>query len=116
MWRASNLGASPFTVVNSIITGYTTAIGAAFDAANAAGQIDAPTEISYCCLFGNTTNFHSTWTADDGFAAAVHDNITSDPLIGDMSSTNKADWGYGPGSPCIGAGSSGGNIGFAASE
>lgn len=41
-------------------------------------------------------------------------NISTNPLIGAANTTIQSDWGYGTGSPCIGAGTSGGNIGFAA--
>ena len=64
---------------------------------------------------GGYTDIDADLIADDGYAAAFMNNVTgSDPLLGAMNTTAKADWGYGEGSPCIGAGSGGADIGFAA--
>jgi hypothetical protein len=40
--------------------------------------------------------------------------ITTDPQIGSADSFDQADYAIGPMSPCIGAGSGGGDIGFQA--
>jgi hypothetical protein len=114
IYMNSALNASPLTLINTIITGYATAIGSSFTATDAQQLIDAPLDMHHCCLFGNTLNFDADVTADDGFAAAVHDNITADPLLGPRNTTAKSAWGFLAGSPCIGAGAGGADIGFAA--
>jgi hypothetical protein len=96
--------------IDTIFTGYSTAIGSGFTATYAGYFTAAGNSVNYCCLFGNTTNFDSDLTGAD----ITTGNITTDPLIGAGGTYVKSDWGYATGSPCIGAGSGGGNIGFAA--
>jgi hypothetical protein len=105
----------PLEVKNTIVTGYSlVAFGQGADATRAAQIMDGPLEVHHVCLFGNGTNFDADLVAHANYATQVHDNITSNPLIGDKSTMTKASWGYGVGSPCIGAGEGGANIGFPA--
>jgi hypothetical protein len=61
--------------------------------------------VDHCAMFDNTTNFQSGLTLGTNL-------VTTDPLLGSRATTDLADWAVGTGSPCIGAGTSGGNIGF----
>lgn len=97
-----------YDIRDTIVTGYTTAVGSGFSA-NQITKFNAGSSLTYCCLSGNTTNYAASVTG-----TATTGNITSDPLIGSAASTVQSDYGYGAGSPCIGAGFGGGNIGFAA--
>ena len=100
-----------WNAIDSIFTGYVTAVGSGFTATHAGYFTAAGNSVNYCCTYGNTTNFDADLTGAD----ITTGNITTDPLLSTPgSSYDKADWGYTTGSPCIGAGSSGGNIGFAA--
>lgn len=97
-----------YDIRDTIVTGYGTAVGSGFAAAQTT-EFNAASSLTYCCLYGNTTNYAAgvTGTAQTG-------NITTNPLIGAANTTTQADYGYGPGSPCVAAGFGGGNIGFAA--
>ncbi len=89
-----------------IITGYVTGVGGGFTA-NQFTKWDANSKLDNICTFGNTTGIHASITTETN-------ELTSNPTIGPANTTVKADYGYLPGSPCIGAGFGGGNIGFAA--
>lgn len=104
---------SPNSWVDTIIRGYATALGNGFDATHSQQFVDAPADFDEIFLFGNTTNIDADLAADDGFSAAFT-NITTgtDPQTGDRSTTARASWALQPGSPCIGAGTAGGDIGF----
>lgn len=106
---------SPINITDCVVVGYGTALGASFSAALAEQFIDAGAGITHTLFHANGTDIDADLIADDGYAAAFMNNVTgSDPLLGAMNTTAKADWGYGEGSPCIGAGSGGADIGFAA--
>lgn len=110
-------GASEVSLVDSIIMDYssTTAIGYNVGAEYAAYIVDAGLNIENVLFYGNGIDIDPDIVADDGYTATGV--ITGqDPLTGDMTSTDQSDWGYGVGSPCIGAGSGGGNIGFPAAS
>ncbi len=89
-----------------IITGYVTAIGGGFTA-NQFTKWNSNSKLDNICTFGNTTGIHASITTETN-------ELTSNPQIGAANTTAKTDYGYAPGSPCIGAGFGGGNIGFAA--
>lgn len=101
-----------WNVIDSIITGYALAVGSGFNATYVDYFEAAGNTFTYSNLFNNSTNFDADFT---GTTADISTGvITTDPLLNDPAgSYDKADWGYGVGSPCIGAGSGGGNIGFA---
>lgn len=107
---------SPYTVTDTVIRGYAQAggaIGTGMTATLAAQFIAGPADYDFVYMFANTLDFDADVLADAGFAAAFT-NITQgvDPQIGSMATTAKADWALLPGSPCIGTGSAGSNIGF----
>lgn len=67
--------------------------------------------------FRNNCTFGSTYDADLVSAGAtITGTVTTDPLIGAANTLLMADYAYATGSPCIGAGQGGTNIGFSASE
>lgn len=90
---------------NCIFVDYTNVV-AASNALQIA-HINANWILQYNCL-------HNVATPVTAGLTINQNNITSNPLLGSLATTNKADWGYGVGSPCIGAGAGGANIGFAA--
>jgi hypothetical protein len=81
--------------------------GTAFNATNSnqIAHINANWSVDHCCMFENTNNFAAGITLGTNL-------VLADPLLGSRATTNQADWAVGVGSPCIGAGSDGGNIGF----
>lgn len=93
-----------YIIRDSIFKSYAVAIGNGFSA-NQYASFNSASTIANCCFHGNSTNIHASITI-------ATTTITADPLLGPCSSTNQLDWAIGVGSPCIGAGSSGGNIGF----
>lgn len=92
------------TVKDSIFVSHTTAIMA--DAGNVS---DMNTNWSFInnSFYGNTTNMTAGLTADGT-------DITSDPLLVDTTTDEQSGWKYSASSPCIGAGTGGGNIGIGA--
>lgn len=105
---------SPVTVTDCIIQGFTVGLGSGFIATYAEQFVDGPADFDYIWFFDNGTNMDADLVADDGFAAAFTNLNTTetDPQTGSMTTTAKSDWAIGPSSPCIGAGSGGGDIGF----
>lgn len=89
-----------------ILTGYVTAVGAGFSA-NQFAKFNTNSKLDNISTFGNTTGIHASITIETN-------ELTTDPDIGVANTTVKSDYGYAPGSPAIGAGFGGGNIGFAA--
>jgi hypothetical protein len=98
------LGGSPI-FRDTIIYDYGTAFS--FASTTQRDHMNANWTVENCAMFDNTTNFQAGLTIGTSL-------VTTDPLLGARNSTNASDWGYGAGSPCIGAGTAGGNIGFAA--
>ena len=105
-----------FAVIDCVINNYDeTAIGWFFNETYAGYFEDSGNTVTYCNFFGNGTNIDADILATS--ADVSTGNITTDPLLNDPAGSYlKSDWGYLTGSPCIGAGSTGGNIGFAAAS
>lgn len=101
----------PWNAENCVFTGFTTAVGSSYDATAVSEFIAANNYVRNCLFHNNSTNIHALLAAS---AADITETVTANPLIGPANTVNKADYGYGPGSPCIGAGTSGSNIGFPA--
>lgn len=72
-------------------------------------HMNANWQVTNCALFENNTNFQSGLTLGTNL-------VTTNPLLGSRATESQADWCIGSGSPCIGAGVSGANIGFALSD
>ena len=97
---------------------FETATAAAFmdlDATNAGYLVAADSEFFNNILSGSAAIDADLVTADAGGVVVV-DNVTADALIGAANTINPDDYGYAAGSPAIGAGSAGGNCGFAVGE
>jgi len=104
-----NPGSSVAFIVNNNI--FETASFMSVDATNAGYLVAAGSD------FHNNVTFGSTYDADLVSAGAdIVGTVTSDPLIGAANTLLMADYAYAAGSPAIGAGEGGVNIGFAASE
>lgn len=97
-----------YDLQDCIFTGYTAAacLGQGFNATHIS-TFNANSRVANCVVFGNTGGINASITSDT-------DIVTSDPDIGAANTLVQSDYGYAPGSPCIGAGFGGGNIGFAA--
>lgn len=90
------------TVKNCIFIDHTTAI---FAAATNVTDMSANWSFQNNSFFNNTTNMTAGLTADGT-------DITSNPLLVDTTTDDQAGWKYSALSPCIGAGTGGGNIGI----
>jgi len=82
------------------------------DATNAGYLVAAGSRFRNNILSGSAAIDADLITADTG-GVVVGDNITADALIGAANTLDPDDYGYASGSPAIGAGSTGGNCGFA---
>lgn len=82
------------------------AVGFAYQTTAQRDHMAANWEVENCNMFDVTTQFEAGLTLGTNIQ-------TTDPLLGPCDTTVQADWGYLSGSPCIGAGTGGGNIGFA---
>jgi hypothetical protein len=112
LYRNFDGGAGTWDVIDSVLTGYGVAVGHNFGATDAGYFETAGNTVTYCCLFGNSTNIDAdieATTADVSTGV-----ITSDPQIGPADSYVKNDYAVAGGSPCVGAGSAGDDIGFQA--
>lgn len=67
----------------------------------------------YNCLSGSAT-YDNDWISADSGGTGRTGTISSDALIGAANTTAMADYAFDTGSPCIGAGSGGSDIGFGA--
>jgi hypothetical protein len=68
-------------------------------------------------FYNNLLTDSKTYDADLISASVdIQGTVTDDPLIGDADSLDPDDYGYGDGSPAIGAATDGGNIGFGVGE
>jgi hypothetical protein len=104
----ADLGSGNFDVIDSVITGYATGIGGGFNATAGTHWTTATNAATFCNFFNNTTD------VDSNITTGVSDNITTDPEIGAANTTVKSDYAVAATSPCVGAGSAGGDIGFQA--
>jgi hypothetical protein len=84
------------------------------DATNAAYLVNGVSQFFNNDVFGATFDADLV-TADSGGTVIVG-NISADALIGAGNTLNPDDYGYAAGSPAIGAGTGGTNIGFAVGE
>jgi len=108
------LGVPKWDMLDCMVTGFASAaIGQAMDATEAAALVAVSGfQIKNNAFFGNGTNIDADIVSADG-GTDIADNITDDPLLSLTPGDAITSWGYRPGSPCIGAGTAGGNIGFA---
>lgn len=83
------------------------------DATNAGYLVAAASEFWNNILYPSLVYDADLIAADTG-GTVITGTVTQDPLIGAANTLNAVDYGYGPGSPAIGAGTDGGNIGFSA--
>ncbi len=97
--------------IDCVLTGYTIALGEGFGATDAGYFAVAGNFAKFINYFGNTTDVDPDLLSAAG-TAVTEGVITTDPEIGSADSYNQADYAIGPMSPCIGAGSDGGDIGF----
>lgn len=102
--------ASKLVVKDTIFEGAWTFMSV--DATNAGYLVAAGSEFFNNILYPSLSYDADLISADAGGTVIVG-TITSDPLIGAANTLLAADYGYGAGSPAIGAGTTG-NIGFAA--
>jgi hypothetical protein len=112
LYRNFDGGQGDWNVIDSVLTGYGTAVGHNFGATDAGYFETAGNTVTYCCLHGNSVNIDAdieATTADVSTGV-----ITTDPQIGPADSYVKNDYAVAAGSPCVGAGSAGGDIGFQA--
>src|SRR5690606_3001095 len=111
-YRNFNGGSGAWNVIDSVLTGYGTAVGHNFGATDAGYFETAGNTVTYCCLHGNSVNIDAdieATTADVSTGV-----ITTDPQIGSAGSYDKNDYAVAADSPCVGAGSDGADIGFQA--
>lgn len=102
-------------LLNSVFRGYVTAIGSGYGAADATYWANSGSVLTSCCTFGNTTNVDADIIAAD--PGSITGQVTTDPQMpGTFNTTVQADYVVGPTGPCIGTGTGGSNIGFAASD
>jgi hypothetical protein len=112
LYRNFDGGQGPWNVIDSVLTGFGTAVGHNFGATDAGYFETAGNTVTYCCLHGNSVNIDAdieATTADVSTGV-----ITTDPLIGTADSYVRNDYAVAAGSLCVGAGSAGGDIGFQA--
>jgi hypothetical protein len=100
---------------NNIIETATAAEFMMVDATNAGYIVASASEFFNNVLSGSAAYDADLVTADSGNTVIV-DNVTGDALIGAANTYNPNDYGYASGSPAIGAGTDGSNIGFAVGE
>jgi hypothetical protein len=112
LFRNFDGGQGGWDVIDTVLTGYGTAVGHNFGATDAGYFETAGSTVTYCCLNGNSTNIDADIEATS--ADVSTGVITTDPLIGSADSFVKNDYAVAGGSPCVGAGSGGGDIGFQA--
>ena len=106
---------SPHIIRNNI---FETASASAFmnyDANNAGHVVAAASQFHNNILSGSAA-FDSNLVAADTEGTVIVDNISADALIGAANTHDPDDYGYGAGSPAIGAATDGGNSGFAVGE
>lgn len=89
--------------INTIIRDFSTAFR--FTSTAQRDHMNSTWVVNNCSFFNNTTNFQAGISLGTSL-------IFTDPLMAGMSTTAKSSWGFLSGSPCIGAGVGGTNIGF----
>lgn len=97
-------------ITNSIPTGYTVAIASSYTPTYAGYFSASESRASYNCLFGNSTNIDADLVALG--SPYIENNITSDPLLGSADSCDANDYKVSAGSPMLGAGEVGADIGL----
>lgn len=112
LFRNFDGGQGGWSAIDSVLTGYATAVGGSFGPVDAGYFETAGSTVTYTDFFANTVN------VDPDIAATAADVttgvITTDPQIGPAASYVRNDYAVAAGSPCVGAGSAGGDIGFQA--
>lgn len=115
----SDFGGSgiPTTLVveDNIFETATAAAFMAIDATNAGLIVSGSRSFNNNCLSGSAAYDADLVTADSSNVVRAG-SITADAQIGAANTLVMADYAYASGSPCIGAGKGGGDIGFDASE
>jgi hypothetical protein len=113
LYRNFNPGSQgDWNVIDSVLTGYGTAVGHNFGATDAGYFETAGNTVTYCCLHANSVNIDADIEATS--ADVSTGVITADPKVGHADSYVKNDYAVAADSSCIGAGSDGGDIGFQA--
>lgn len=111
-----NSGGGQTLVFNdNIVETSTAAAFMTIDATNAGYLVSAAAQFFNNVLSGSAAFDADLVSADVGGTVIV-DNITADALIGSANTTDPDDYGYGSGSPAIGAATDGGNSGFAVGD
>lgn len=93
----------PVTIINTVYANCSQ-LGSGFGTTTDSNWLASGSSVDHCCLFNTSVRSQ--------IAASVTNEITTDPLIGPANTTNQADWAVANNSPCVGAGTNGGNIGF----
>lgn len=105
-------GSCKLVVKNNIFETATAAAFMSVDVANSGYVVAASSEFFNNVLSSSAAYDADLVTADSGGTVIVG-TVSADALIGAANTTNPDDYGYGVGSPAIGASSTGGNCGFA---
>jgi hypothetical protein len=103
-------GMGKLTVTDTILTGYTTAIGEGFSATYAGYYTASASSVTGMWGFSNTTNVHTSLVSA-GAAVSVA-GTTNPQLAGSANTLVQADYATGAASPCRSAGAGGSDIGF----
>jgi hypothetical protein len=106
---------SPHIIRDNIFETATAAAFMSYDATNA-GYVVAAGSQFWNNVLGGSAAFDADLIAADTGGTVIQNNITADPLIGAGNTLDPDDYGYGAGSPAIGAGVGGSNSGFAVGE
>ena len=106
---------SPHIIEDNIFETASAAEFMAYDSINAGYLASAGSRWHNNILSGSAA-FDADLIAADAGGTVIVDNVTADALIGDADTLDPDDYGYGAGSPAIGAATDGGNCGFAVGE
>ncbi|MEL6167103.1 MAG: hypothetical protein AAFR35_00335 [Pseudomonadota bacterium] len=104
---------SPFEINNTIFAGSYTFMS--LDAANAGYLVAAGAAFRNNFLTSGKVYDADLLAADSG-GTSVQGTQTGDPLIGPAASLIMSDYAFGAGSPALGSGTNGGDIGFGSAE
>lgn len=107
----TDLGGSKLTFSNNIAETTTAAAFMNVNATNAGYIVAEASEFHNNCLSGSAV-YDADLIAADTSGSVRAGSITADALIGAANTMLMADYAFGDGSPCIGAGAGGSNIGF----
>lgn len=112
----TNLSGCQTLVFNNNVLETASATACSNISATVAGYMNTATaQTRYNCLSGSAT-YDADWISADSGGTGRTGTISADALIGAANTLAMSDYAYAGGSPCIGAGSGGSNIGFGASD